>query len=155
MLMINPERPKAIIYCRVAAHQNNAVALALQEAECREHAKQKEYEVVATFHEVMGGHTADRPGISSMLSFLQTHRAESHVVIVADISRLARDLLAHTEIRAAISEAGGTLESPALAFADDPTSTLFENVLASVAQYVSHVEDRLECIPHPAERHEP
>ena len=57
------------------------------------------------------------------------------MVIVDDISRLARDLGAHWDLRLAIKKAGGTLESPSVKFGEDADSIFIENVLASSAQH--------------------
>ena len=51
------------------------------------------------------------------------------------MSRLARGLDAHLELRRAISAAGGVLESPSIEFGEDPDSILVENLLASVSQH--------------------
>ncbi len=42
---------------------------------------------------------------------------------------------AHLELRAALSKAGGILESPSLEFGEDSDSLLIENLLASVSQH--------------------
>lgn len=71
-----------------------------------------------------------------MLGFLQEHRGkEPIVVIIDDISRLARGIEAHLQLRAAIGEAGGILRSPTIEFGEDSDSILVENMLASVSQH--------------------
>jgi hypothetical protein len=71
-----------------------------------------------------------------MLGFLRAKRkTDSHVVIIDDISRLARDIKAHLELRAAIGDAGARLESPSVEFGEDSDSILVENLLASVSQH--------------------
>jgi DNA invertase Pin-like site-specific DNA recombinase len=57
------------------------------------------------------------------------------VVIIDDISRLARGIEAHLQLRTKLSEAGGKLESPSIEFGDDSDSILVENLLASVSQH--------------------
>jgi DNA invertase Pin-like site-specific DNA recombinase len=69
-----------------------------------------------------------------MLSFLKSKRVQ-HIVIIDDISRLARGIEAHFTLRAAIKNAGGILQSPSIEFGDDSDSSLMENVLASVSQH--------------------
>ncbi|MGF1447610.1 MAG: recombinase zinc beta ribbon domain-containing protein [Pikeienuella sp.] len=56
-------------------------------------------------------------------------------VHIYDISRLARDLRAHIELRTMIGGAGGRLESPTMEFGEDSDSILVENLLASVSQH--------------------
>ena len=70
-----------------------------------------------------------------MLKFLRKHRAETCVVIIDDVSRLARGLEAHLQLRTAINAAGGKLESPSIEFGEDSDSQLVENMLASVSQH--------------------
>ncbi|MFK5978044.1 MAG: recombinase family protein [Rhizobiaceae bacterium] len=57
------------------------------------------------------------------------------VVIIDDISRLARGLDAHPKLRQSLSSAGGKLESPSIKFGDDPDSIMVENLLATAAQH--------------------
>jgi site-specific DNA recombinase len=66
---------------------------------------------------------------------LRKHKREQIVVIIDDISRLARGLKAHLELRMAIQQAGGVLQSPSIEFGDDSDSQLVENLLASVSQH--------------------
>ncbi len=70
-----------------------------------------------------------------MLSFLRKHKDDEPVIIIDDISRLARDLDAHLKLRAAIGSVGARLESPSIEFGDDSDSQLIENMLASVSQH--------------------
>lgn len=78
----------------------------------------------------------DRPGMQDMLRFLRRRRKTDNIVILIDeISRLARDIKAHLDLRTAISDAGGLLESPSIEFGEDSDSILVENLLASVSQH--------------------
>ena len=70
-----------------------------------------------------------------MLAFVRKNRRDDIVVIIDDISRLARGLQAHLKLRAEIDRAGGTLESPSIEFGDDSDSILVEHLLASVSQH--------------------
>jgi site-specific DNA recombinase len=129
---------KAVIYCRVSSIKQvtQGSGLTSQETRCREYAKYKGYDVAAVFTDDMSGGVSARPGMQEMLSFLrQNRRTSSPVVIIDDISRLARGLEAHLQLRADISKAGGTLESPSIEFGEDSDSILVENLLASVAQH--------------------
>lgn len=73
--------------------------------------------------------------MSAMLAYLHEHRDKQPIVLIDDISRLARGLEAHIQLRTAISGAGGKLESPSIEFGDDSDSQLVENLLASVSQH--------------------
>lgn len=130
--------PKAVIYCRVSstAQVTKGDGLGSQETRCREYAKHKQYKIVEVFKdEGVSGSLIDRPGMQAMLKFLRASQKKQHVVIIDDISRLARGLEAHIQLRMAIGEAGGKLESPSIEFGDDSDSQLVENLLASVSQH--------------------
>ena len=128
---------KAVIYCRVssAKQTTRGDGLGSQETRCREYAKYKGLEVTRIFSDDMTGSLATRPGMQAMLSYLRKHRKDPHVVIIDDISRLARGLEAHLQLRTDISGAGGILESPSIEFGEDSDSILVENLLASVSQH--------------------
>lgn len=127
----------AIIYCRVSstAQTKRGDGLNSQETRCREYARVRNYDVVHVFTDDLSGSATDRPGVKAMLAFLKKNRRNPHAVLVDDISRLARSVSAHIELRAAITLAGGLLESPTLEFNDDADSELQEYILATVAQH--------------------
>ena len=128
---------KAVIYCRVSSAKQTVRGdgLGSQETRCREFAKYKGYEVVEVFRDDSSGSLTSRPGMQAMLSFLKAQRKEPHAVIIDDISRLARGLMAHFELRVQIGDAGGVLVSPSIEFGEDSDSQLVENLLASVSQH--------------------
>ncbi len=92
---------KAVIYCRVStkkqAREGNG--LESQETRCREYAKYRGHEVVRVFSDDMSGSLLGRPGMLEMLAFLRKHRRDGVVVIIDDISRLARGIEAHLKLR--------------------------------------------------------
>lgn len=49
-----------------------------------------------------------------MLKHLRQHRHDPRIVLIDDISRLARGLETHIQLRSAIADAGATLESPSI-----------------------------------------
>ncbi|MEM9469447.1 MAG: recombinase family protein [Pseudomonadota bacterium] len=130
---------KAVIYCRVSSLKqvNEGHGLSSQETRCREYAKHKGYDIVQVFHEEgITGKLLERVQMQAMLHFLRQHKRQGrHVVIIDDISRLARDVETHIHLRTAISEAGGKLESPSIEFGEDSDSRLVEHLLASVAAH--------------------
>lgn len=132
------EARSAIIYCRVSskAQIEKGHGLESQATRCREFARMKGYEVAEVFRdEGVSGGIIDRPGMQQMLSYLRRRRSAGVRVLIDDISRLARGLEAHLELRAAIAGAGGVLESPSIEFGEDSDSLLVENLLASVSQH--------------------
>ncbi len=136
--MTGSQPHNAVIYCRVssAAQLKKGDGLGSQETRCREFAKHKDYSVIKVFKdEGASGGMIDRPGMKSMLTFLKQHLHEQYVVLIDDISRLARGLEAHLQLRTEIGAAGGKLESPSIEFGEDSDSILVENLLASVSQH--------------------
>ncbi|NOD93855.1 recombinase family protein [Ruegeria sp. HKCCD4884] len=131
------ERKKAVIYCRVSSkkQETDGSGLSGQEASCRDYAEKNGYEVVEVFHDVISGKHFDRPGMQSLIEFLQSRDANEFVVIVDDGSRLARGILAHTRLRARISSLGAILVSPKQSFGDKAADRLQENVVAVVSGY--------------------
>ncbi len=96
----------------------------------------KGYQVVESFKDDISGKEANRPEMTRMLKWLRANKHHGeHVVIIDDISRLARGLQAHLDLRASLQKAGGRLESPSIEFGEDSDSILVENLLASVAQH--------------------
>jgi site-specific DNA recombinase len=128
---------KAVIYCRVSSTKQTTQGSGLdsQETRCREYARYRGHDVVKVFKDDASGSLVTRPAMQSMLAFLKSRRKETTVVIIDDISRLARGLEAHLKLRAAISAVGGILESPSIEFGEDSDSQLVENLLASVSQH--------------------
>jgi len=130
---------QAVIYCRVSsqAQLRKGDGLGSQETRCREYARHKNYEVSEVFlEEGVTGKIFDRPKMLEMLSYLSKHKKKhQHVVIIDDISRLARDIETHIRLRTEISSAGGKLESPSIEFGEDSDSRLVEHLLASVAAH--------------------
>ena len=127
----------AVIYCRVSGVKQvrEGDGLASQEARGRKYATRKGYNVVRVFKDDMTGKVADRPGMAEMLAYLNVHKNDEMVVIIDDISRLARGLEAHLQLRSDLLAAGGRLESPSIEFGEDSDSQLVENLLASVSQH--------------------
>lgn len=71
-----------------------------------------------------------------MLAYLKKRgKRHPYSVIIDDISRIARDIEAHLQLRRAIAGAGASLESPSIEFGEDSDSILVENLLASVSQH--------------------
>jgi site-specific DNA recombinase len=129
---------QAVIYARVSSTKQTTRGdgLGSQETRCREFARYKSLEVIKTFSDDSSGSLVQRPGMQEMLAFLRKQRRdEPTVVIIDDISRLARGIEAHLHLRTAISEAGGLLQSPSIEFGEDSDAILVENMLASVSQH--------------------
>ncbi len=110
--------------------------LGSQEARIREHIRTRGYPPPsAIFTDNISGGADVRPGFSSMLKFLLKNRTSLCIVVIDDLSRLARDVDVHLRFRAAIAQTGAKLESPSFEFGDSSDDQLVENLMASVSQH--------------------
>src|SRR5690606_13337769 len=124
---------KAVIYCRVSSktQAKRGDGLGSQEAICREYARYRGYRVVAEpFKDDLTGKRADRPGMKALLAYLRQNRREPHVVIVDDVSRLARGLRAHLDLKDAVIKLGSRMESPTTQFSQTQDIGLEEGMKA-------------------------
>lgn len=102
---------KAVIYFRTATDGHSKDHLFRQEMNCFSYAKIKHYQVASVFiDEGFSGNTLDRPNMQKMLAYLEEHKSEGLVVIVYDLSRLARDVSVHMQLRSVLKEANAKLE---------------------------------------------
>jgi site-specific DNA recombinase len=127
----------AVTYCRVSSKSQTTRGdgLGSQYTRCCEYAKTMGYEVVAEFNDNFTGKSVKRPGFDELLTFIRKHKADKCVVLIDDISRLARDVESHWELRRTIQNSGGELESPSIRFKEDADSRMIENVLAGAAEH--------------------
>ena len=130
---------RAVIYCRTASVMRTEDTtvderLAAQEQCCRDYADARGYPVVAVFREQASGTTLERTGVQEMLAFLRENRDAPLVVIIDDISRLARSVVMHLQLREAITSAGATLVSPQFLAGGDAESRFIEHTMAAVAE---------------------
>jgi site-specific DNA recombinase len=128
---------QAVIYCRVSSERQakEGDGARSQEQRCRSYAQMMGYIVPHVFtDDGVSGALIDRPAIQKMLLFLRSQPSEV-VVIIDDISRIARDVIAHFQLKAAIRAAGGRLESPSFQFGESASDELLETIMAATAQY--------------------
>ena len=131
------EQKEAVLYARVSSKKQEKSGSGLQSqlTRCHEYARFKNYEVLDEFTDDMTGRVSGRPGMKRMLAFLRQHRNKTITVIIDDITRWARHVDAHRELKKSVRKAGGVLESPTFDFGEDADSVLIENLLASVSQH--------------------
>uniref|UniRef100_UPI0035BE6E67 recombinase family protein n=1 Tax=Gilvibacter sp. TaxID=2729997 RepID=UPI0035BE6E67 len=131
-------RPAAVIYARVSHAKQVAEGHGIdsQTTRCREFAARRGYDVVSVFTDDMTGRVDKRPGMEAMLRFVKKQKG-STVVLIDDISRLARDVRTHWNLRDELTNVGAVLESPTIEFGESPDDQLVENMLASVSQHFS------------------
>lgn len=130
---------KAIIYCRVSsvAQTKKGDGLQSQQMRCREYASFKNYPVVKVVYDrAVSGKLLNRPGIKEVLQFLKREKhADQYVVVFDDISRLARDIRTHMDLRDAIYATGAQMDCPTLEFRQDSDGLYFEGMQALNAQH--------------------
>lgn len=129
---------KALIYCRVSSerqvsegHGNES-----QEQRCQNRAKEKGYQVEKTFKDDgVSGALFERPAMKALISYIDAHVADQFVVIFDDLSRFARDMKVHLQLKTEFGSRGVKLECLNFTFDDTPESEFVEMVLASSNQY--------------------
>ena len=135
--MTRKTNQQALIYCRVSTKRQakEGNGLSSQETRCREYCHHRGHQVRAVFTDDVSGSLADRPGFDEMLAYVRKNRKLGLVVVIDDISRMARDVRHHFDLKELIFRAGATLESPSIEFGEDSDSILIEHLLASVSQH--------------------
>lgn len=130
---------QALIYCRVSSDKQKyeGNGLESQEQRCVQYADMKGYSVAEVFKDAAsgGGSYTTRAGQVALLEYIDECPAQSFVVIFDDISRVARDLVAHVAFKEELSNRGVTVESPNFNFEDTAEGQVIENVMASFSQY--------------------
>ncbi len=133
---------RAIIYCRVSsrAQELKGSGLESQETRCREYCGFRRHRVVKVVYDrAKSGKLLDRPGIKELMQFLKQEkragRADQYVVVFDDISRLARDIRTHMDLRDAIFATGAHIDCPTVEFRQDSDGLYFENMQALNAQH--------------------
>ncbi len=125
-----------IIYCRVSSIKQlkEGDGLKGQEKRCRDYAAVQGYRLLRVFYEeAITGGIAERPAMQQMLDFLAAQSGET-IVIVDDLKRFARDVESHFDLKVAIYQRGGRLESPSFKFEDTPEGKFIETIMAASAE---------------------
>ncbi len=136
----SPKR-KAVIYARVssAAQVKKGQGAESQITTCENFAQMRGYQVVKTFKDKgVSGRTGDRPGINQLVDYLRCNRKDNLVLIIDDVSRLARDMVVHRELRDTFQDLGVKLESPNFVFGSTSIDRLNEGLQALFAEFFSY-----------------
>lgn len=107
-------KPQAVIYARVATvepdDKDGNVARQIQL--CRNHAATQGYRVARVFSDAgVSGTTADRPGLNAMLAYLESNRDSETIVLIEDMTRLARDIFVHIMLSTHIEATGASIKT--------------------------------------------
>ena len=131
-----PPALPCVIYCRVSSRKQLTEGDGLngQEKRCHDYAVLKGYAVRGVFREeAVSGGSENRPAMQTMLTFLDQQHGEV-VVIVDDLKRFARDVELHFDLKLALMQRGGRLESPGFRFEDSPEGKFIETIVAAQAE---------------------
>jgi len=129
---------KALIYCRVSSDRQvkEGHGLETQEKRCRDYAERKGYTVDQVFKdEGVSGGLLERPAMQKLLQLLEKNFFNNYIILIDDITRLARDIGVHTQLRVRLKAWDAKLESPNFEFNDTAENKLQENITAVFAQY--------------------
>jgi site-specific DNA recombinase len=130
----------AVLYIRVstAEQATGNYSLPTQEAKERNFCRQQGLPVLKLFADKESARTDDRPEFKKMLAYCRQHRKEISHVIVADLSRLARNVLDQGQTIVELTELGIQLVSVDEPNLDDSAAgRLLKNVLGSMNQFFS------------------
>jgi DNA invertase Pin-like site-specific DNA recombinase len=83
--------------------------------------------------------------MKKMLEYLREHRRDGVIVLIDDISRLARDIRAHLKLCDDIARVGARLESPDHAILREPRSRA-SSLKAELVRVERQVNQFLDCI---------
>lgn len=135
---ISNPNTKALLYCRVSSKKqaNEASGLESQEHRCRAYAAELGIAVEAVFPDDVsgGGDFMKRPGMVSLLRYLDRQRSGDYVVIFDDLKRFARDTEFHLRLRREFETRGARIECLNFRFEDTPEGKFVETVFAAQGQ---------------------
>ena len=129
---------KCFAYLRVSSiGQTQGDGYDRQFIACETYAKSNGYEIAEVFRESMTGKSEleDRPALSSLFAALEENGIKT--ILIAQVDRLARDLMVQETIIADMQKHGYTLISvaePDLC-STDPSRILVRQIFGAIAQY--------------------
>jgi site-specific DNA recombinase len=135
--------PGALLYIRVSTEEQqrrNVANLPTQEKKSSDHSARLGIPVLKVFVDEESARTPDRAGLQRLLDYCREHRGKVSHVIVADLSRLARNVENQGMLIGRLADMGVTLLS-----VDEPqidrtaAGKLSANLLGSVNQFYSDV----------------
>jgi len=144
-LSATPKR--GVIYVRVSDEdQVQGTSLDDQERQCRDVFAGAGIELVRCFRdEGQSAKTAERAAFMDALQFCINKRNQIDVLLVWKVDRFARRVEDHWAIRKSLNDAGVQLRSVTEPIGDDPSSKLFEGILANFAEFDNAIR-RVRCV---------
>lgn len=135
---------KALIYCRVSSERQvrEGNGLEGQEKRCRDYVKSQGYVVDKVFRDAgISGGILNRPGIKKLFDYVASTKGK-YVVVIDDISRLARDTVIYKILRKAIEDVGCEFECTNVRIDNTPEGQFSETILAAGAELERHRNTR-------------
>lgn len=129
---------KALIYCRVSSERqvNEGNGNGSQEQRCRNRAREKGWPVSKVFpDEGVSGKLFERPAMRQLLEYIDSHPSDKYIVIFDDLSRFARDVQVHIQLKLEFEKRGVKRECLNFGFDDSEESEYAELILAAGNQY--------------------
>jgi site-specific DNA recombinase len=99
-----------LIYTRVSTREQSD-SLPVQEKKCKDFAQAQNLNVTNLFTDAESARTAGRPQLQALLAFCRKRKGKIGNVIVADLSRLARNVVDQGSLIATLAELGIRLRS--------------------------------------------
>lgn len=124
----------AVIYARVSTdEQGRGYSLPTQIDGCKKYAEEHGYILLATFQDAYTGTTLERPGLTELYEFIDTHPV--NVLLVYDIDRLSRDVGNQAIIEMEMAQANVEIEYVLGRYAKTPEGELMKLIKSGIAQY--------------------
>ncbi len=138
--MMNNEKNKALIYCRVSdpKQKKEGHGLASQEHRCRQYAESKGFIIDAEpfLDDITGGGSfSKRPAMMELLDYLKLNQQTNYIVIVDDILRASRDVYFYWDLIYKLEELGAQPMSPNFVFERTPEGNLQQSVTVAAGAY--------------------
>ena len=131
----------ALLYCRVSTDEQsrrNSANLPTQERKCREFCGQQGFRVLRVFVDKESARTTERVALQELLSYCREQKGKIKHVVVADLSRLARNVSDQATLIARLTQLGIKLHSVDEPTLDDTAAgRLSANILGCINQFYS------------------
>ncbi len=139
----------AVIYCRVSDTKQKTLGHGLdsQEHRCRQYALANGMHVEKVFPDDAsgGGDFMNRPGMVSLLSYLDQHPETNYVVLFDDLKRFSRDREFHFKLRQEFRARNAEVECLNYRFDDTPEGEFMETIFAAQGQ-LERLQNRRQVI---------
>jgi site-specific DNA recombinase len=131
---------KAIIYLRVSSDaQIDNTSLDEQLRVCKEYCERENFEVIKVFREEgASAKTSNRPILQEALTYCASSKDIAYFVVYK-LDRFSRSVEYHHQIKALLSQYNVSVISATEPINPSPAGNLFENIIASFAQFDNEV----------------